>query len=174
MTAFPDPLLSFAQQPDLVLAALTCYGEARGEPSLGKKGVLWAIKNRCQAAKDRLGRGHGNHPLFGDGSVASAVLKPYQFSCWLKGDPNLAVLSLAVESAGRSVPAGVWAVIYALAEKVWEEEPVADPTWGSTHYCTAGLWETPDTLAWYGKPEIEAGRTVEKVKLGNHVFAKVA
>ena len=39
----PDPSLPYAEQPGLVLAALTLYGEARGEKALGKKAVLFVM-----------------------------------------------------------------------------------------------------------------------------------
>lgn len=168
----PDPALPYAEQPALVLAVLTLIGEARGEKALGKRGVLWTIKNRRRAARDFVAKRGRAHPLFGDGSLASCVLKPYQFSCWMKSDPNLAFLSRVVETAGDHLGPGAWAVYYALAEKVEGEDPAQDPTFGATHYCTASLWNTENSGAWYGSAEIEAGRTKETVQLGNHIFAK--
>ena len=169
----PNPALPYADQPGLVLAALTLYGEARGEKVLGKKAVLWTIKNRRRAAREFVAKRGRAHPLFGDGSLASCVLKKYQFSCWLSNDPNLKVLSEIVETAGDSMN-GAWPVYYALALKVESEDAGNDPTFGATHYCTASLWGHPDTHAWFGQPEVEAGRTKELVQIGNHIFARVA
>lgn len=104
----PDPSLPHAEQPGLVLAALTLYGEARGEKALGKKAVLWCIKNRRRMAREFVAKRGRAHPLFGDGSLASCVLKKYQFSCWLANDPNLHVLSQAVETEGESFGPGAW------------------------------------------------------------------
>ena len=169
----PDPSLPHAEQPGLVLAALTLYGEARGEKAMGKKAVLWTIKNRRRVAGAYVAKHGRAHPLFGDGSLASCVLQKYQFSCWLSNDPNLKVLSEIVETEGDSMSGG-WPVYYALALKVEAEEPVNDPTFGATHYCTANLWGHPDAHAWFGQPEIDAGRTKELVQIGNHIFARVA
>lgn len=169
----PVPSLPYAEQPGLVLAALTLAGEARGEKAMGKKAVLWVIKNRRRIAREFVAkRGHA-HPLFGDGSLASCVLKKYQFSCWLANDPNLKFISRVVETEGDHLGAGAWAVFYALALKVEGEDASADPTYGATHYCTVDYWAKPDTLAWYGAPEIADGHTKETVQIGNHIFAKV-
>lgn len=169
----PDPSLPYAEQPGLVLAVLTLIGEARGEKALGKRGVLWCIKNRRRVAREFVAKRGRTHPLFGDGSLASCVLKKYQFSCWLPGDPNLKLLSETVEKAGDNLGA-MWPVYYALALKVEGELPVQDPTFGATHYCTVELWNKPDVMAWYGEPEIASGRTKETVQLGNHIFARAA
>lgn len=168
----PDPSLPHAEQPGLVLATLTLIGEARGEKALGKRGVLWCIKNRRRVAREFVAKRGRTHPLFGDGSLASCVLKKYQFSCWLPHDPNLRVLSEIVETAGESIGLTTWNVMYALALKVEGETALQDPTFGATHYCTVGLWGKDDPKAWYGSHEIESGRTKETVTLGNHVFAK--
>ena len=167
----PNPALSYAEQPGLVLAVLTLLGEARGEKALGKRGVLWCIKNRRRTAREFVAKRGRTHPLFGDGSLASCVLKKYQFSCWLPADPNLKLIAETVEKAGENLgPA--WSVLYALALKVEGEDASQDPTFGATHYCTVELWKKPNSLAWYGEPEIESGRTKETVQLGNHIFAR--
>ena len=170
----PDPELPHSEQPALVLAALTMLGEARGESTAGKKGVLWTIRNRRRIAEDYAKRKGGKaHPLFGNGSLASCVLAKWQFSCWNAGDPNVAFLSKIVNTRGDSLGKGMWAVAYALAHQVEAAEWKDDPTYGATHYCTIPLWGTSDTMAWYGAPCIAKGDTVETVTIGNHVFAKV-
>ena len=168
----PDPSKPYAEQPGLVLAILTVIGEARGEKAMGKRGVLWCIKNRRRFAREFVSKHGRAHPLFGDGSLASCVLKKYQFSCWLPQDPNLAILSRLVETEGESLGAGAWAVYRALAELVEGEDAASDPTFGATHYCTANLWSRPESSAWYGAPEIAEGRTKELVQIGSHVFAR--
>jgi N-acetylmuramoyl-L-alanine amidase len=57
---------------DILIAARTIFGEARGEPYEGQKAVGHVILNR--AAKE--------------GSVAGVCLRPKQFSCWNLGDPT--------------------------------------------------------------------------------------
>lgn len=164
------------EQPPELLLALTLYGEARGEPIDGKKAVAWVVRNRMAAAARRVAERGSKHPLFGDGTVGGVVLKPYQFSCWNKGDPNLRKMLDIVQTDGESAGAGLWAILRAVASGVLAEPPEwDDPTWGATHYCTVNLWDSPDHPgAWYGADEIAAGRTKETVTLGNHVFAKVA
>ena len=170
----PDKLLF--EQPGNLLLAATLYGEARGETAMGKRGVAWVIRNRMKAG-ERWAAQHGGvgHPLFGKGDVAGVVLKPWQFSCWNKNDPNLARLLELVKSNGASAGGGMWAILRAVADGVLAEPPEwPDPTWGATHYCTLALWGKDDPKAWFGVQEIESGRTKELVTLGNHVFARAA
>lgn len=174
MDFLPDKTL--AEQPPALLLAATLYGEARGEAALGKRAVAWVIRNRMAVAKKWKAEHKGRqHPLFGDGTVAGVVLRPWQFSCWNKGDPNLARLVELVRTNGASAGAGMWAILRAVADGVLAESPEwPDPTWGATHYCTLSLWGKDDPRAWFGAQEIESGRTQELVTLGNHVFAKAA
>ena len=69
---------------DLDVLAATIYGEARGEPTVGKQAVAAVIVNRAEYAAVH------HYPEFGDGSIRSACLAPWQFSCWDKDDPNRA------------------------------------------------------------------------------------
>lgn len=62
---------------DLKFMSLTVYGEARGEPLSGKIAVANVIKNRAIRRKQ---------------SIYDVVMAPYQFSCWLKNDPNRTIL----------------------------------------------------------------------------------
>lgn len=174
MDFLPDKKL--AVQPGALLLAATLYGEARGEAALGKRAVAWVIRNRMKAAEKWKAEHKGRqHPLFGDGTVAGVVLRPWQFSCWNKGDPNLARLLELVNTNGASAGVGMWAVLRAVADGVLAEPPEwTDPTWGATHYCTLALWGKDDPKAWFGRQEIEDGRTKETVTIGNHVFARAA
>ena len=58
------------------IMALTIWGEARGEGFQGRCAVGHVILNRV-----RKGGWWGN-------TVEEVCLKPWQFSCWNKGDPN--------------------------------------------------------------------------------------
>lgn len=71
---------------DIEVLAKTIYGEARGEPYLGKLAVAYVILNRAGyvATKPR--------NEFGDGTIAGACLHPKQFSCWNADDLNRPLL----------------------------------------------------------------------------------
>lgn len=58
------------------ILAKTIWGESRGESYEGQQAVASVIINRV------------NHGGWWGDSVRSVCLKPYQFSCWLKQDPN--------------------------------------------------------------------------------------
>ena len=168
-----DPKLTLFEQPGELLLAATLYGEARGEPALGKRAVAWVVRNRMEKAHDFVAAHDRNHPLYGNGTVSGVVLRPWQFSCWNKGDPNLHALLDIVASNGESINPALWAVLKAVATGVLASSPEwEDNTYGATHYCTVALWGT-EGGNWFQDAEIEAGRTRETVSIGNHVFAKV-
>jgi len=60
-------------EPDDMLLALCIYGEARGEPLLGKLAVGLVVRNRVQNRQS---------------TYREIILEPYQFSCFNKDDPN--------------------------------------------------------------------------------------
>ena len=168
----PDPNQPPEGQSPSILRALTVYGEARGEPIAGKQGVAHAIDNRMRLADAFLVR-HGHpHPLFGDGTVAACVLKPWQFSCWNPNDPNRQHLLDFIKQGPITVgDLTAWADCVNAGETA---STLPDPTQGATHYVVVGLWGKDRPGAWYGEQEITAGRTVRTVQLGNQVFARVA
>lgn len=59
---------------DLWITASTIWGEARGEPVEGQYAVAHVILNRSVRRKL---------------SPAQVCQQPWQFSCWLKNDPNM-------------------------------------------------------------------------------------
>ena len=69
----PQPYDNLSNQD---LCALCVWREARGEGSIGKRGVAHVILNRM------------NHGGYGGSDVHGVVLKPYQFSSFLESDPN--------------------------------------------------------------------------------------
>jgi N-acetylmuramoyl-L-alanine amidase len=102
---------------DADIMARTIMGEARGEPEQGKIAVGWTILNRAKSGK-----------WFGGGGDIFAVCrKPYQFSCWNPGDPNLSLITRA--RTGDPV----FDKCLAAAKQVLSGS-VADPTGGATHY----------------------------------------
>jgi spore germination cell wall hydrolase CwlJ-like protein len=105
---------------DLDILARTILGEARGEPEAGQIAVAHVARNRARASKRK-------PALYGDGTIASACLQPFQFSCWNKNDPNRA----RIEKASLDDPALQAALLAALSVVLGKK---ADPTFGSTHY----------------------------------------
>ena len=81
---------------DLLIASQTIFGEARGETPHGRLAVAFVIKRRAEIARAYIKRtGSKSHALYGDGTLASVCLAPWQFSCWLRSDPNRAKLAAA-------------------------------------------------------------------------------
>lgn len=131
-------------EKDRDVLARTIFGEARGEGLAGMVAVAWTIRNRVEDGKDKSWWGEG---------YAGVCLKPYQFSCWNKNDPNYPYLSGA-----RPIPAAEFATCRRVADQVIDGVP--DPTGGATHYYATTMPKAPDWAA-------KAKRTL---KLGNHVF----
>jgi N-acetylmuramoyl-L-alanine amidase len=97
---------------DILVAARTIFGEARGEPFEGQKAVAHVILNR--AAKE--GR-----------SIAQVCLRPLQFSCWNSGDPTRERM-VTVTTSDHKFRTAIRAFLDADAE--------VDFTNGATHYHT--------------------------------------
>lgn len=121
--------------------ARTLWGEARGEPELGRLGVAWVVLNRLHHKPARFGR-----------SIAEVCRKPKQFSCWNPGDPNLPKL-LTVEGSDR-----VFAACLELARQCASGTQPPDPTGGADHYHRFDV-----------SPPWSRGRT-PSARIGNHLF----
>lgn len=72
---------AFEAEREVDILARTIWGEARGEGKAGMEAVAMVICNRAAVARTRGGYWWGN-------SVIEVCLKPYQFSCWNRNDPN--------------------------------------------------------------------------------------
>jgi len=103
---------------DLLIAARTLWGEARGESYEAKKAVGHVLLNRLKA-----GHGHGS-------TLAGVCLQPLQFSCWNADDPNLPKLR-AAGLEDRNFRECLRAVLEAMAEP--------DFTLGARWYHTRGV-----------------------------------
>jgi spore germination cell wall hydrolase CwlJ-like protein len=112
---------------DVDVLARTVYGEARGEPWLGKLAVAYVVLRRATLAS--LGR---ERPLFGDGTIAGACLARVQFSCWNDGDPNREKL----EAVTLDDPVFRDCALAALSAITNHEQ---DPTDRATHYHADGV-----------------------------------
>jgi N-acetylmuramoyl-L-alanine amidase len=66
---------------DQEIIAKTAWAEARGDGNEGMTAVINVIQNRLLSGISWWGN-----------TFRSICLKPYQFSCWNSGDPNLAKL----------------------------------------------------------------------------------
>jgi spore germination cell wall hydrolase CwlJ-like protein len=138
----------FADLPENEIMALTIYGEARGEPYLGKVAVGSVILNRVDI-KGWMGN-----------TVSEVCLKPYQFSCFLKSDPNsLMLLDIAQDAPGEATKNKVFALCLDIATGLINGT-IERATTG-THYYATSI-----------KPPAWAS-TMKKVdKYAKHVFYK--
>lgn len=101
---------------DYEILAKTIFGEARGESFAGQVAIACVVINRWKA-----------HKWFSGKSIASTCLKPYQFSCWNKSDPNSQILAkLPYTTYSKYFPA-------------IKEAINNDITVGATHYHVRGL-----------------------------------
>lgn len=134
------PML-FIKWPAILLVASCIWGEARGEPFLGKVAVGWVIQNRVNGAK-WYGSNH-----------QEVILKPKQFSVFNAGDPNREKMKnpLLWDSFGR------WGECFEAARLVLSND-VEDNTGGATHYHRADI-----TPYWAKSMEFSC-------QIGNHKF----
>lgn len=111
---------------DVMIAARTVYGEARGEPHPGKLAVVHVMLNRLRSKDGQFER---------DDTLATTCLRYLQFSDWNPGDPNFRLIQ-EITPDNQVFRGCMAAVLEAL-------EPAAnDPTGGATHYCTINLTPT--------------------------------
>lgn len=132
---------------DRDILARTLWGEARGDGLTGQIAVAWTIRNRVFDGKDKSWWSEG---------YAGVCLKPYQFICWNKSDPNYLYLT-----GVTVIPARELAQAFKAADLVnTGDEP--DPTGGATHYYATTMPKAP---AW-------AAKAKQTLKQGHHVFFK--
>ena len=121
--------------------ARTLWGEARGEPRLGKEGVAAVVLNRLRR----------NAPRRFGATVEEVCCKPQQFSCWNLNDPNRAQL----ERVDKTNAA--FAECLTVAELAVDGS-LADPTDGADHYHTMNV-----------SPPWSRGKTPCRT-IGRHLF----
>ena len=105
---------------ELLIAAMTIWGEARGESKAGRRAVARVILNRWKAKSwygSRLG---------------VVCQKPWQFSCWNENDPNLEKLRKLELNRNKILRM----CLIDLLEAMNEDQ---DPTNGATHYHNANI-----------------------------------
>ncbi|MDD1967117.1 cell wall hydrolase [Pseudomonas putida] len=138
-------------EKDRDVLARTLWGEARGEGAAGMVAVAWSIRNRV----DMDLHNDGKADWWGEGYV-DVCTKPWQFSCWNKGDPNQPYLTGA-----KAIPFRELAQCRAAGDLVIDGK-VPDPTSGATHYYATTMSKAP---AW-------AAKATKTLTLGHHVFFK--
>ena len=109
------------------ILARTMYGEARGEGDAGMRAVACVVMNRCATAQKFIAGNARHHPLFGDGTPASACKMSWQFSCWNAADPNSRIINDVDDSDSVFARA-----CHIAADAV--SGRLTDETGGATHY----------------------------------------
>jgi N-acetylmuramoyl-L-alanine amidase len=106
--------------------ARTIYGEARAELIEGQEAIACVVLNRLAVAKK-----HG--PKFWWGSTIEDICrKKFQFSCWNKNDPNLAIITKVTRDNLR------FARCIEIATRAYDGK-LKDNTNGATHYLNAKI-----------------------------------
>lgn len=122
--------------------ARTIWGEARNQGVAGMQAVANVIMNRVKKG--------GWYGL----TAEEVCKKPYQFSCWLKSDPNYEKLT-NVDTSDRQ-----FAQALDIAKKALNGE-IGDNTGGATEYHTTAI-----------KPNWNWNKLIKTASIGDHVFYK--
>ena len=131
---------------DLQVTFGTAWGEARGEPLLGQQGVVSTIVNRAEYAR------LNDRPQFGSGTLRSACLAPWQYSCWNEGNPNRAKILALDPNALDPLTVQIMEVAQQAAT-----DTLIDPTGGAFFYKVTTLpW--PDEWGPEVAPLVVIGR----------------
>ena len=105
---------------ELEIFAKTLFGEARGEKLSGIEAVANVVLNRVKHAQ-KIGK------YWWGNTIEEVCLKPFQFSCWNKNDPNHDLLINDLKENK----------IYQVCERVAKRAIAGflpDNTKGATHY----------------------------------------
>lgn len=127
------------------ILAKTIYGEARGESVAGQEAIANVILNRVKL--------NLIHPVWWGKSITEVCLKPKQFSCWNKNDPNYQILQGDLSDNP----------IYQICERIARRAlsgVLKDNTNGATHYHT-----------FYCHP-LWAHHIIPCAQIGHHLFYK--
>jgi hypothetical protein len=128
---------------DIKITGLTVFGEARGEPREGQYAVAQVVRNRALA--------NNTYP-------AVECLRPFQFSCWNKNDPNYSLLQPVLKGI-RDIPS----IYYKIADDVLNGRVLLDNIDGARYYMTRRLYYSDRCPSWANKMRVVA-------EIGNHVF----
>lgn len=142
----PAPGLTLDQQSEAIIIRLLLWGEARGEPVIGKLAVLYVLHNRAMKR---------------DTSLKAEALRPLQFSCFNAEDPNRGKML----NAWKDDPIQ-WAICDAVAS-AYENGVTTDPTKGADHYYVTRMKHPPE----WGRGHKD---WIECAEIGHHVFGITA
>lgn len=146
-------MIPYTEQ-DLDYATRTVWAEARGEGRDGQAAVAWVLKNRAQNPR-WWSRNRDDIP---DDTIAAVCVDPWQFSCWLKSDPNYCKLT----SLPKTDPAYV--AIRAICKDVFDGK-VPDPTGKADHYVVN---------SWIPRTKWASENAAKKtVTIKNHTFYRL-
>lgn len=123
------------------LLSLVIYREARGEPLDGKLAVGHVIRNRREDKR-------------WPDTYVDVILQPYQFSCFNRADPQVALYPKAANDRA-------WSECVQAAMEVLKGAP--DVTHGANHYHTIQLKPLPKWAL--NEPPV--------VTIANHVFYRL-
>ena len=135
--------LKMYRNKDVDILARTIYGEARGEPEIGKCAVASVVLNRYKA-----------HKWFSGKTIAETCQfcvkgsKYHQFSCWNEDDPNFRLITQISESDK------IFCKCIDVAEK-YISGTYKDIVNGACHYCVIG---TNPAWAKGKRPDLRIGR----------------
>lgn len=135
--------------PSYEFLTKTVWGEARGEGVTGMIAVAHVINNRLKTG--RFGR-----------NIEAVVVKPYQFSCWNVGDPNLPLLRAwdwNIKDPSKLLAAGAASGVLL--------DLIPDMTNGATHYHTTARPANNKSAVW---PPLWAKGMTKTAIIGNHTF----
>jgi len=116
---------------DVDILARTLFGEARGEYGRSEGGLsaLIAVAN---VVMNRM-----SEKSWYGATIAAVCLKPWQFSCWNRADPNYVIIK------ERIIDHPIFTICQGVAEAVAAGQ-WPDITKGSNHYHTAEMVRPPD------------------------------
>lgn len=136
---YPESDQVLVKQNELTLLTMCIYGEARSESYEGKLAIGCVAMNRLTE-----GNWYGRN-------LREVLLKPLQFSCFNKNDPNYPKLFKPKANVWKDCFKAAWNSYSKLGD---------DPTLGSTHYCRYTI-----TPKW-----VEQMKKMNQI--GDHIFYK--
>lgn len=145
-------MIDLTKLSDLEILTLTIIGEARGEPIQGQVAVGSVVRNRVN-------RYHSSYVV--------ECLKPKQFSCWNKNDPNYQMLiELAEELVNDQYFTDPYLVQCMYVAEGITSNQVLDNTHGALNYMTTDLFFSKSKPSW-------AMNVTNAKTIGNQIFFNV-
>lgn len=134
--------------PEILVIALTIWGEARGEPQAGKEAVAAVIWNRAQEQRKL---------------PAVVCLQPRQFSCWNMGGD--ALVRDVLMALGDNVDEAAWQACFKLSKQIYLAQTQPE------QFKPAGPWTHFHSV--HSEPGW-AWNMMDRVTIGKQVFMREA